>query len=206
MSVFHHPVDLWRCPLAEVPVIEHPPEDQFRAQRMVDLAAADRWLRGRRALRVVLAHYRTENPDEISLRYGRYGKAYVDSGPFFNLTWGVDEVIIVVDDRTEVGVDVATLVVNKDDLLALTSETQVAASVTNARARWARLEAVLKCIGTGFAEPVSAALISQLSSGLGQVHIGEHVVGWRDVAHPVGDLCVATFGQPPAVRECGEPW
>ncbi len=206
MSVYHHLVDLWRCPLAGVPAIELPLEDQFRAQRMVDLPAADRWLRGRRALRVVLARYRAERPDGISLRYGRYGKTYVDSGPFFNLTWGIDEVIIVVDDRTEVGVDVATLLVHADDLRALTSEMLVAASVTNARARWARLEAVLKCIGTGFAEPVSATLISQLNTDVGHVHIGTHVVGWRDIAHPVGDLCVATLGQPPDVRERGEPW
>lgn len=206
MSVYQHQVDLWRCPLAGVPAIERHQEDQFRAQRIVHHGAADRWLRGRSALRLVLARYRAKRPDGISLCYGRYGKTFVDSGPYFNLTWGVDEVIIVVDDRTEVGVDVATSLVHADDLRALTSETLVAASVTNARARWARLEAVLKCIGTGFAEPVSAILISELNSDVGHVHIGAHVIGWRDIAHPVGDLCVATLGQPPAVRECGEPW
>lgn len=100
-----HPVEVWSVALDEAPdglaALLSAPE-RARAQR---LAAPDRWVAARAALRLVLAERLGTAPARVAFEEGPHGKPAV-AGLRFNLSHSGATALIAVADEAEVGVDV----------------------------------------------------------------------------------------------------
>lgn len=186
-----HTIEVWRVSLAAVVAGRLPHSDEAAAVRFQQVNDAARWRAGRWALRRVLARHGGIAPEDVPLLCGRWGKPFLFAGPSFNVTTAGNDVVIVVRATGEVGVDLQVAEVTPLDLQAMAAHLLNSADTTAPRARWARLEAVLKCRGLGFSAAVPSELIAGLATTHGQVQGGGHTVWWEDQQHASGALCIA---------------
>ena len=184
-------IEVWRISLTAVVAGRLPHSDEAAAARLQQVDAASRWRAGRWALRRILARHSGIASEDVPLLRGRWGKPYLFSGPSFNVTTAGNDVVIVVRATGEIGVDLQVAEVTPLDLKAVAAQLLNSADTTAPRARWARLEAVLKCRGLGFCAAVPAELIATLATTHGQVDGGGHPVWWSDQPHASGALCIA---------------
>ena len=114
------------------------------------------------ATRVVLRHLLSitlrVSPDEIKILKGKYGKPYVDNGPYFNVSHSKNQVLIALSYSQPVGVDIEYKRTISDlELLALRVCSKVELSKFNKHylnedifyRLWTAKEAVLKAKGYG---------------------------------------------------------
>ena len=184
-------IEVWRVSLAAVVAGRLPHSDEAAAARFQQVDAAARWRAGRWALRRILARHSGIAPEDVPLLRGRWGKPFLLAGPSFNVTTAGNDVVIVVRATGEIGVDLQVVEVSSLDLQVVAAQLLNSADTTAPRARWARLEAVLKCRGLGFSAAVPADLIAALAMTHGQVHRGGYTVWWGDQPHASGALCIA---------------
>jgi 4'-phosphopantetheinyl transferase len=122
----------------------------------------ERFLRGRAALRLLLAHWLGMAPQAVPLLTGPHGKPHCPGGPAFNLSHSGDLILLALHSQRPVGVDVeqerpglnwrpiAQRVLTPAQCEAL--ERQPAAEAPAAfLGAWCRLEAQLKARGDGLA-------------------------------------------------------
>ena len=199
-------IELWQIELTTVAPGRLPAGDEAVAARFQQVDAAGRWRASRLALRRILGRHCGLSPDEVPLLCGQWGKPFLRAGPSFNLSSAGNLAVIVVRRTGEVGVDVQTAAVVPADLQMVSDQPLGPACTTEPRARWARLEAVLKCRGQGFsAAAVPAALIAALATTHGQVQSGRHSVWWSDRPHPSGALCIAADAPWEQLVDCSLP-
>lgn len=184
-------IEVWRVSLAAVVSGRLPHSDEAVAVRFQQVDAAARWRAGRWVLRRILAGHSGIAPEDVPLLRGRWGKPFLSAGPSFNVTSAGNDVVIVVRATGEIGVDLQVVEVSSLDLQAVAGQLLNSADSTAPRARWARLEALLKCRGLGFSAAVPAKLIAALATTHGQVHRGGHTMWWADQPHASGALCIA---------------
>jgi len=184
-------IEVWRIALAEVVTGRLPDGEEAAASRIQQADAATRWRAGRWVLRRLLGHHCRIMPQDVPLLNGRWGKPYLSAGPSFNVTTAGNEVVVVVRATGDVGVDLQVREVVPADLQEVAAKPLTSAETTEPRARWARMEAVLKCRGQGFSAVVPAELIAALGLSHGVVQVGSHPIWWRDLKHPTGALCLA---------------
>jgi 4'-phosphopantetheinyl transferase len=135
-------VHIWRAALDDPGwpgPAELPAEERERAGGILREQAARRWVASRWALRRVLAAYLEVMPAAIPLEIGERGKPRLAGGgrPRFNLSHSEGLALVAVAER-EVGVDVERIRPQRP---------------AGFYAAWARHEARLKCLGTGFGDP-----------------------------------------------------
>ena len=184
-------IEIWRFALSTVSPGRLPAGDESVAARFQQAQAAGRWRASRLALRQILGWHCGLAADEVPLLCGQWGKPFLTDGPFFNLSTAGNQAVIVVRRTGEVGVDLQLAAVVPADLQMVSDQPLGPACTTRPRARWARLEAVLKCRGQGFSAAVPAELIAALATTHGQVESGGHSVWWSDQPHASGALCIA---------------
>lgn len=184
-------IEIWQIELATVAPGRLPADEEAAAARFQHADAAGRWRASRLALRRILGWHCGLTAEEVPLLCGQRGKPFVAGGPSFNLSTAGNQAVVVVRRTGEVGVDLQTAAVVPADLQMVSAQPLGPACTTTPRARWARLEAVLKCRGQGFSAAVPAELIATLATAHGRVRSGRHSVWWSDRPHPTGALCIA---------------
>ncbi len=122
----------------------------------------ERFLRGRAALRWLLASWLGTAPEAVPLLAGRHGKPHCPGGPAFNLSHSGDLILLALHGHRPVGVDVererpglnwrpiARRVLTPTQCEALERRPASEAAAAFLRA-WCRLEAQLKARGDGLA-------------------------------------------------------
>ena len=183
--------EVWPIDLTAVTPGPLPAADHLMAARFQVDADARRWRASRWALRWVLGQYVGLAPEEVPLVRGRWGKPVLADGPSFNLSTTAHDAVIVVRDSGWMGVDLQIAPVDPDDLYTVVDGPLAPADATSPQARWARLEAVLKCLGRGLSLPVPATLVAALGTAQGRTRVGHQTVWWRDLPHRAGHLCIA---------------
>lgn len=172
-------------------------EEHRRAARMVDPLRRERLAAAHGALRTVLGRHLGLAPPEVRMVHGRYGKPALDPAHHASLAFSLSQsgsrAAIAVSSR-EVGVDIeqivprrnfvalAARVMEHDDLEAI-REQPVERREPEFYARWTRLEARVKCAGSGLAAGDRRAARTLLARAI-----------------PVGP------GYAGAVATTGEPW
>jgi len=171
-------VHIWRAGLDDPGwpgAAELPAEERERAGRFLREQVARRWVASRWALRRVLGEYLKVAPATVRLEVADNGKPQLagGDGPKFNLSHSQGLVLVAVAER-EVGVDVEMIEPNRD-LIALARRALPSADATAVQAAhtaertavfyaaWARHEAQLKCLGTGFSDLTSRSSTSEVS-------------------------------------------
>lgn len=148
----------------------------------------ERFLRGRAALRLLLAHWLGMAPQAVPLLTGPRGKPHCPGGPAFNLSHSGDLILLALHGQRPVGVDVErerpglnwrpiaqrVLTPAQCEALERRPAAEAAAAFLSA---WCRLEAQLKARGDGLA-------------GLGRPLLAIDV--W-DVAAPAGYRAAAAL-------------
>jgi len=126
------------------------------------------WIASRWALRTVMARYLDEDPAAIVLRTGAHGKpALADASTRldFNLSHSGSIILIAIASGLELGIDVEQMEPGRDflalaerglgpDVSALLREREPADRIGAFYAAWVRHEALLKCGGGGFGNPI----------------------------------------------------
>jgi 4'-phosphopantetheinyl transferase len=126
-----------------------------------------RFVAGRGELRRLLAHYLGLSPQAVALAYGSEGKPFCTTQPpgwriCFNLTHSEDTAALAVSNGFEVGIDVEHVRLIEESMpleVFSTRERSQFTALPNAERQavffenWARKEACLKALGTGFTLP-----------------------------------------------------
>ncbi len=198
-------IEMWKFELATVASGRLPANEEASAARFQQADAAGRWRAGRLALRRILGRHCGLRPDEVPLLCGQWGKPFLLGGPSFNFSSAGNQAVIVVRRTGEVGVDVQTAAVVPADLQMVSDQPLGDACTHLPRARWARLEAVLKCRGQGFSAVVPAELIAMLATTHGQVRSGGRPVWWSDQPHVGSALCIAADAPWEQLLDCSLP-
>lgn len=81
-------------------------DERDRANRYRFERDRSRYIVGRAALRLLLARYLGAEPDELEIRYGEFGKPYLDDGPSFNLSHSGPVALYAFAAAGELGIDV----------------------------------------------------------------------------------------------------
>ncbi len=209
-------IDLWRIDLDGLGGLDggRPSLDEReRAARFAFARDRTRYLRGRRALRLVLAAYEGREPEALDLVSGPHGKPALRGGRHsFNATHAGGEAIVAIADGRAVGVDlehrrpcadaaaIARGTFAADEARVLAALADPARTDAFFRA-WTRKEAALKAIGTGLvAEPARYAtgLVRERQRVGGPDAAGLEVETFLDDGHGVAS--VAAFGGWSALR------
>ena len=85
-----------------------------------------------------------------TFNYEKYGKPYLENGPFFSISHCKEGIAVAIDDKP-VGIDIEGIRHANDDLIERTmNETERVGMDDRKFTRlWTQKEAVVKCIGTG---------------------------------------------------------
>ena len=141
---------------------EHERANRFRFERH-----RRRYVAGRGELRRLLSRYLGLAPSEITLRYGSDGKPFCATQPSgwricFNLSHSENEAALAISNGFEVGIDVEQFRPIEESLpleVFSTRERAQFTALSDAERQdvffesWARKEACLKALGTGFILP-----------------------------------------------------
>ncbi len=172
-------VHVWRLNLERHTLSDHElasrlsVEDRRRAARFRSNNARRQFIVGRGVLRTILGFYLNAEPNLIEFYYGAHGKPYVEQGygrdAFqFSLAHSHELVLYAFTRGRRLGIDVEFVreLPGVEQIVdTCLSEREAARAVTRNERRmvffdsWTRQEALVKAIGTGFAERF------QLSSG-----------------------------------------
>jgi 4'-phosphopantetheinyl transferase len=203
-------VHIWRAALDDAgwpPAAALPASERERAAGFLREEAARRWVASRWALRRVLREYVGEAAASAELEISGHGKPRLPcpSGPQFNLSHSEGLALVAVAERP-VGVDVEAIR-PRPDLLALAERglpREEAAAVRGAAAAerpalfhgaWARQEARLKCLGTGFGAGANRHVPTSEAAAGANRHVPTSEAGDRRLARErapaVEDLDVA---------------
>lgn len=183
-----------------------PAEERARANRFLRSEDRLRWVAARWALRLVLSRYLEQEPAEIELVRGEHGKPQLAEEPQrlqFNLSHSGPVALIAVCETYAVGVDVERVETGRDlvQLAERALQPEDAAAVRAAEGaervstfyeRWARHEAVLKCLGRGLGAPRGEAPVAIGSLPLGPGYAGAVAVAGAELP----PLRCWTFGPP----------
>ncbi|WP_109478411.1 4'-phosphopantetheinyl transferase superfamily protein [Paraburkholderia sp. C35] len=126
-----------------------------------------RFIAGRGELRRLLGHYLDVSPSDVAIGYGPDGKPYCTSQPrdwmlCFNLSHSENTAALAIANGIEIGIDIERIRVIEDTLpLDVFSSQERADYAATPQAEqqtvffesWARKEACLKALGTGFILP-----------------------------------------------------
>ena len=183
-----------------------------RCNRLIDKERRDRAVAGRGLLRELLAGYLEEEPEQVLLSEGEFGKLHLSEhlesdALSFNLSHAGNQLLLAVCVGCEVGVDMELLRQDlpframaeryfsgreQRELFSLPATEQLAAFYRC----WTRKEAYLKGTGTGFSQPANGFDVSLLPAHPAALlaHRGspDAVERWsiRDIAMPEG-YCAA---------------
>jgi len=195
-------VHIWRAALDEdgwPSAEELPSEDRQRAESFLRRGPARRWVAARWALRQALAQYLDQPAREIGLELDERNKPRLHErggGLQFNLSHSAGLALVAVTERRAVGIDVEAIA-PRENLAELAERALPAEEAAAVRAAdpgqrltafygaWARHEARLKCLGTGFGlappgagtaiamievDPAYAAAVAVAGSEMGPLH------------------------------------
>jgi len=84
------------------------PDEQERAERLLDQQGQQRFIQARSALRIILGKYLEVAPSELAFGYGEHGKPFVQDPTTdlcFNLTHSHELALLAVTHKAEVGID-----------------------------------------------------------------------------------------------------
>lgn len=151
-----------------------PANELERARRIRSDRNRERWVAARHALRLVLARYLGQDPEQIEFELGEHGKpALVASPPplHFNLSHSGELALIALALEREVGVDVEEIDRGRrvTELARVGLEPDAAAAVRAAPVErqadvfheaWVRREALVKCLGVGLGKPLPKAPVA----------------------------------------------
>lgn len=139
------------------------PLERAKAERFVFAPDRQRFVAAHVALRLVLARYTGQQPDELEIRETAQGKPYLPGGsPAFSLSHSAGDALVAVAAGGHVGVDVEQVVPRPDALgiarsLFSRREVSVLEAMDELARRiafhrlWVCREAVLKAAGVGLA-------------------------------------------------------
>ena len=195
-------------------------EELQRGNRLLDLERRRRFFAGRGVLREILAGYIGEQPGDIRLSQGEFGKLHLSDhlepdSIGFNLSHAGDQLLLAFAAGCEVGVDMEQARTDlpfrvmaerffsereKEELFSLPPGEQAGAFYRC----WTRKEAYLKGTGTGFSQPSNGFDISLLPHQPPALlaHRGNPAEAgrWsiRDIELPAGFCAAVAFSSPPA--------
>ena len=151
-------------------------DESERSSRFRRKLHADRYTRGRIALRWIIGQYLNMNPISIQFKYRSNGKPYLNSSPnepsvFFNLTHSEEQMLAAFSTTDEIGLDVEKTREFQEESeivksffskqeaktyvsLPLLLKTQ---GFLNA---WTRKEAIVKATGAGLQTPLNSFSVS----------------------------------------------
>jgi hypothetical protein len=127
--------------------------------------------------------------DSLRFSIGDLGKLHCDHGLFFSLSENAAQAVIAIAMDGDIGIDLQVDAVEHADLEVLGAADLPPG--TDSRSVWARLEAVLKCLGWGFRRQIPAFFWQHLVAPAGFMCLEDRRVWWQDQPHPHGSLCVA---------------
>ncbi|MCP3709200.1 4'-phosphopantetheinyl transferase superfamily protein [Paraburkholderia sp. CNPSo 3274] len=141
---------------------EHERADNFRFERH-----RRRYVTGRGVLRQILGRYLAHSPQAVALEYGAEGKPFCTSQPAgwticFNLSHSENTAALAISSGFEVGIDVEHVRPIEESMplqVFSTREREQFDALSDAERQavffetWARKEACLKALGTGFILP-----------------------------------------------------
>ncbi len=101
------------------------------------------------------------------VRYGAYGKPYLEGGPFFSISHCKTAVAVAIDEENEIGIDIESIRHADDALIQRTMNEQEQQLIRTSQEPdrvfttfWTQKEAVLKARGTGLIDELPLVLSS----------------------------------------------
>ncbi len=192
-------------------------DERRRVSSALDAESGRRFSIVRGALRMILAERLGGDPRALRFEYSRWGKprlAYPENGARFNLSHCGDLACIAIADDVELGVDIEALgsrpgirsasdfdevgrhMFAPSELCALEKLSKQDRAVAFYDV-WTRREAILKTLGSGFAEPPETFAVPVASD------IRSHQIQVRDAAGALRDFTLISLGEPPRAFDLG---
>lgn len=177
------PIHIWHIPLSDVNLPTQSNNilsktEEERANRIRIPEARDQYVKTRSAMRMILAMYLKQPPENIDFGYSDYQKPYVLDNPYgieFNITHSSTYALCVIAQNRFVGIDIekvkplndleqlVTNIFTSDELYDFTKKSHDEKLLYFYRA-WSRKEAFVKAQGKGFFHPVNELDLASLSS------------------------------------------
>jgi 4'-phosphopantetheinyl transferase len=151
-------VEVWSVELAQPPELVarlHALLSAEERERAARLAAAERWIVARAAVRIVLGDRLGRSPAELAIATGPHGKPELTGAPLrFNHSHSGDRALVALAHGVEVGVDVERTARRSGAIERTLTEGERAALTGGDRHTellrvWCRKEALAKAIGGG---------------------------------------------------------
>jgi 4'-phosphopantetheinyl transferase len=187
-----HEVEVWSVELAQPPELVarlHALLSDDECERAARLAAAERWIVARAAVRIVLGGRLGLAPAEVEIATGAHGKPELVGAPLrFNHSHSGDRALVALADGVEVGVDVERTARRSTAIERTLTDGERAALTGGDRHTellriWCRKEALAKAIGGGLGwAPETFDTSAPDGHALVDLELGEGYVGALAVA------------------------
>ena len=139
------------------------PDEQERADRLLDAQSRQRFIRARSALRIILGKYLNQAPGKLAFGYGEHGKPFIQNPAtdlHFNLSHSHELALLAVTRQAEVGIDLERLQARPNlqaiahRLFDVAIQQELAQLEGNALTEafyrhWTAHEAAIKALGSG---------------------------------------------------------